>query len=185
MRAVSVPSLLKPQYLKIALIGALGILLLLVGTFYTGAKPGREAKQASSVSLADEEKSISRMVEEAVSAIRGVGRVQARVTLEMGPESVYARSVTTSRTTQTEIASSGERRENIAENESSQPVTGRFGTSESPLVEKVVPVRVGGCLIVAEGASSSKVKLDIYRAVSTLLNLPMHKIMVEPMKGGK
>jgi len=98
---------------------------------------------------------------------------------------VYARNVTKSSTSSSETTSSGETRENVSENESSQPVTGRFGTTESPLVERVTAAKIGGCLVVAEGASSSRVKQDIYRAVSTLLGIPIYKIQVEPMKGGR
>ena len=183
MKTVDLSSLWKPQYLKIGLLAALGVALLLVGTFYTGSKPSAEPGQTAD--LSEQERAISKAVEEAVSAIQGVGRAQVKVTLEMGPESFYARNVTKSRTSQTETTESGGTRENVTESETSQPVTGRFGTSESPLVEKVAPVKVGGCLVIAEGASSSRVKLEIYRAVSTLLNIPMYKIQVEPMKGGK
>ena len=185
VRTLNLSPVWKSQYLRIVLIGVLGVVLLLIGTFYTGARPAPDAGQFTAGNLAEQEKAISKAVEDAVSAIRGVGRVQVRVTLEMGPESIYARNVTKSRTSQTETTQAGERRENVTENESSQPVTGRFGTAESPLTEKVAQVKIGGCLVVAEGASSSKVKLEIYRAVATLLNIPMYKIQVEPMKGGR
>ncbi len=185
VRTLSLSSLLKSQYLKIAALGALGIGLLLIGTFYSSPKANQDTGQFAAGSLAAEEKALSKSVEEAVSAIAGVGKVQAKVTLEMGPESVYARNVTKSKTSQTETSQTGETRQNITENETSQPVTGRFGTTESPLIEKVAPVKVGGCLVIAEGASSSRVKQDIYRAVATLLNVPMYKIVVEPMKGGR
>jgi stage III sporulation protein AG len=180
VKGVSLPWVWRSQYLKLALVAALGVLLLLAGTFFTGPKPAQEAGQTAA-SFAEQEKAMSRAVEQAVSAIRGVGKVQATVTLEMGPESIFARNVTRSRTSQTETTQ-GETRENVTENETSQPVTGRFGTTESPLVEKVAPVKVGGCLVVAEGAASSRVKLEIYRAVETLLNVPIYKIQVLPMK---
>ncbi len=182
---MSLPSILKSQYIRIAALGALGIALLLFGTFY--GKPGTamESETPATGSLAGYERAIAATVEEALAAVKGVGKVQVKVSIEMGPESVYARNVTKSSTSSTETTSSGETRENTSENETSQPVTGRFGTTESPLVERTVPVRVGGCLVVAEGASSSRVKQDIYRAVETLLNIPIYKIQVEPMKGGR
>lgn len=182
---MSLSGLMKSQYLKIAALGALGIALLLVGTFYGNPKPAQESGQFTGGSLAEQEKAVSEAVEEALAAVKGVGKVQVKVILEMGPESVYARNVTKSRTSSVETTATGETRENTTESESSQPVTGRFGTADSPLVERVAPVKVAGCLVVAEGASSSRVKQDIYRAVETLLNLPMYKIQVEPMKGGR
>lgn len=182
---MSLSSILKSQYLRIAALGALGVALLLFGTFYSKADTSGDSAALTASSLAEQERAIAVTVEEALAAVKGVGRVQVKVTVEMGPESVYARNVTRSSTTSSETTTTGETRENASENESSQPVTGRFGTTESPLIERVAPVRVGGCLVVAEGASSSRVKQDIYQAVETLLNIPIYKIQVEPMKGGR
>jgi len=182
---MSLSSILKSQYLRVAALGALGVALLLFGTFYGKAGTSDGGAALATGSLAEQERAIAVTVEEALSAVKGVGKVQVKIKAEMGPESVYARNVTRSSTSSSETATTGEVRENTSDNESSQPVTGRFGTAESPLVERVVPIQVGGCLVVAEGASSSRVKQDIYRAVETLLNIPMYKIQVEPMKGGR
>jgi stage III sporulation protein AG len=185
VRALSLSSLWKSQYLKIAALGVLGISLLLVGTFYGKPAKAKDTAEMAAGSLSGYETSIAATVEEALGAVKGVGKVEVKVTLEMGPESVYARNVTKSSTSSSETTSTGESRENASENETSQPVTGRFGTTDSPLVERVAPVKIGGCLVIAEGASSSRVKQDIYRAVETLLNIPMYKIQVQPMKGGR
>ena len=179
------PSILEVPVPKVAALGLLGVALLLFGTFYNRGEAAREIGTPAAGSLQEYERSIAATLEEALRAVKGVGKVQVRVTVEMGPESVYARSVTRSSSSSTETTSSGETRENTSENETFQPVTGRFGTTESPLVERIAPVKIGGCLIVAEGASSSKVKQDIYRAAQTLLNIPIYKIQVEPMKGGR
>lgn len=184
-RAMGLGSLLKPQNLKLALFGLLGIGLILLGTFFTAGAQGAQAQGESAVDLSAETASIEAAIEEVVGAIRGVGKVQAKVTLESGPQSVYARNVTRSSSSQSETLENGAARESLTENETSQPVSGRFGVSESPLLEKVIPVKVAGCLIVAEGASSSRVKADIYRAAQALLGIPIYKIEVAPMKGGK
>lgn len=185
VRVMSLPSILKSQYIRIAALGALGVALLLFGTFYGRSGTARDNETPTAGSLAEYERAIAATVEEALAAVKGVGKVRVKVSLEMGPESVYARNVTKSSTSSTETTSSGETRQNTSKNETSQPVTGRFGTAESPLVERTVPVRIGGCLVIAEGASSSRIKQDIYRAVETLLNIPIYKIQVEPMKGGR
>ncbi len=184
-RVLNVPAAFRSQYLKIAALGVLGIALLLFGTFYGKGNETAPQNGTNSVGLAEYELSVAQSVQEALSAVKGVGKVQVKITAELGPESVYARNVTKSSTSSSETTSSGETRENVSENESSQPVTGRFGTTESPLVERVTAAKIGGCLVVAEGASSSRVKQDIYRAVSTLLGIPIYKIQVEPMKGGR
>ena len=175
--------LLRPQNLKLFLIGALGVCLLILGSIL-GRPAGEKPVLPETDSLANLEAAMAANIERAVSVIKGVGKVQASVVLAAGPESLYAKNVQRSRTTQSEVSGSGEIRENATENETSQPVTGRFGTSESPLVERVQGAEVAGCLIVAEGASSSAIKAEIYRAVQTLLDIPLYRIQVVPMKGG-
>jgi len=161
----------------------LGVCLLILGSIL-GRPAGEKPVLPETDSLANLEAAMAANIERAVSAIKGVGKVQASVVLAAGPESLYAKNVQRSRTTQSEVSGSGEIRENATENETSQPVTGRFGTSESPLVERVQGAEVAGCLIVAEGASSSAIKAEIYRAVQTLLDIPLYRIQVVPMKGG-
>jgi stage III sporulation protein AG len=183
-KKTGISQLLRPQNLKLLAIGALGVLLLILGSFV-----GRPLDDASSIpesdSLTEVEAHFAETIERAVGAIRGAGRVQATVVLSHGPESQYARNVQRTTTSQSEVSGTGESRENTSQNETSQPVTGRFGTTESPLLERVEGAKVAGCLIVAEGASSSSVKAEIYRAVQTLLDIPLYRIQVVPMKGGR
>ena len=182
-RSMDFRALAKPQNLKLVLLGFLGIALILAGTFYTSRKEGTQSKDLSDVLLQSHAAAIETALEETVGAIRGAGKVQARVTLESGPENVYAHNVVRSSTSQTETLEGGTR-ESSTENETSQPVTGRFGVRNRPPREDTSG-RVAGCLIVAEGAASSEVKADIYRAVQALLGIPIYKIEVLPMKGGK
>lgn len=177
--------LFRPQYLRLLLLGLAGVCLIVLGSSMTKAvRTSGSTSQSSPYSLKEEEQSLARQIEEVVSAIKGVGKVRAAVTLERGPESVYARNVTSSRTSSSERTGS-DTRDHLTENESSQPVTGRLGGTDSVLIERVEAVKVAGCLVVAEGVSSSRVKLEVYRAVETLLGLPVSKIQVVPMKGGK
>ncbi len=182
--AVDAKALLKPQYLKLVLLGLLGVALILAGSLLSG-RPGARATEDDSVAgILEHAKALEAALEEALGSIKGVGKVRVKVTLESGPENVYAASVTRSMNSQTETLSGGEIRQTISENETSQPVSGRFGTSETPLLEKTVLPQVAGCLIVAEGASNSGVKEELYRAAQALLGIPLYKIQVAPMKGG-
>lgn len=184
VKKAGVSQLLRPQNLKLLAIGALGISLIFLGNLI-GRPLGEGPSLPESDSLAQLEAHLAESIEKAVGAIRGAGKVQATVVLSHGPESQYARNIQRSKTSQSEISGSGEARENSSENETSQPVTGRFGTSESPLLERVERAKVAGCLVVAQGASSSSVKAEIYRAVQTLLDIPLYRIQVVPMKGGR
>ncbi len=176
---------LKPQYLRLVLLGVVGVALIILGGVLKQPTKARDAEEAGTTILAQYENEIAREIERVVSAIRGVGKVSASVTLESGPKSVFALSTQGNRNSQSETTGTGEIRESASENQSSQPVIARFGSGDSPLVETIGQATVAGCLVVAEGASSSQVKMEIYRAVETLLNVPLYRIQVLPMKGGK
>ncbi len=177
-------SLTKPQTLRLVVLGFVGVALILAGTFFTGRPKMSGAEDPTAAGLLEYARTIEAVLEEAIGSIRGVGKVRARVTLSSGPESIYAENVSRSSNSQTETLEGGQMRQNISENEVSQPVSGRFGSSETPLVEKTIPPQVAGCLIVAEGASSSAIKEEIYRAAQALLGIPLYRIQVAPMKGG-
>lgn len=177
-------ALLKPQNLRLVLLGLVGVALILAGTFLTGRPKKGTAEDATVAELLEHARTIEAALEEAIGSIRGVGKVRVKVTLASGPETIYAENVSRSMSSQTETLEGGQTRQNISENEVAQPVSGRFGSSETPLIEKTILPQVAGCLIVAEGASSSGVKEDIYRAAQALLGIPLYRIQVAPMKGG-
>jgi len=181
-----VSSLMKPEYFRLFLLGLLGITLLLVGTFLTNPKEASElTRDQSSLNFKGYENELAREIERVVSAINGAGKVRAAVTLESGPETFYAKNLIKSKNSQTETLGEAEVRESISENETIQPVMSRSSSSGDVLIpEKVVYPKIAGCLVVAEGASSSRVKRDIYEAVQVLLNIPIYKIVVLPMQGG-
>lgn len=177
-------AVLKPQNLRLLVLALIGVALILVGTFVSARPKSQGAEGTPIADLVEQARLIEAALEEAIGSIRGVGKVRARVTLSSGPENVYAENVTRSSTSQTETLEGGQMRQNLSENESSQPVSGRFGSSETPLLERIIPGQVAGCLIVAQGASASGVKEDIYRAAQALLGIPLYRIEVAPMKGG-
>lgn len=176
---------LKSQYLQLVLLGVAGVALIIIGGSLQGPARESEVKEHSSTVLTQYENEIAREIERVVSTIRGVGKVSASVTLESGPKSMFALNIQGNRSSQKESTSSGEIRESSNETKSSQPVIARLGSGDTPLVEAIGQATVAGCLVVAEGASSSQVKLAIYRAVETLLNVPLYRVQVLPMKGGK
>jgi stage III sporulation protein AG len=54
--------------------------------------------------------------------------------------------------------------------------------TEDPVLIKAVKPRIEGLLVIAEGAQDYRTKLALTRTVETLLNLPAHKITVQPME---
>jgi len=186
VKALRLPSL-KPEHLRLVIVGALGLLLLWLGaSLGVPGTPKETPGAGESLRLRDYETALAREVENLVSSIQGAGKVRAAVTLEEGPWTVFARNETRSKNSSSETSKDGETRETLTENETSQPVMGRGVAAGDVLVpEKVVAPKVLGCVVIAEGAVSSKVKADIYRAVQVLLDIPIYKIVVLPMGGGR
>jgi stage III sporulation protein AG len=174
-------------YFKLALMGLAGVFLIVLGSYISrNEKTGPATIQYGAPGILEYEDFIAGEVTKAVSAVKGAGEVLVSISLESGPESVYASNNTYSRNTQTELTASGDERMTSSENRTVQPVTGRFGGSdETPILEKTNMPKVAGCLVVAEGAVSSAVKLEIYHAVQALLGIPIYKIQVVAMERGR
>jgi stage III sporulation protein AG len=171
---------LKPEYLRLALLGALGLALIIAGSFMSGTGKGAEAEEGRLLSeLREYQDALTKQLEQVVSAVQGAGKVHVSVTLERGPETV-------SRNTQSESTPQGQTRHTVNETETTQAVTGRgAGSGDSLIPETVLTPRISGCVVVAEGARDPVVKTNIYRAVQVLLGIPIYKIEVLPMQGGK
>lgn len=53
--------------------------------------------------------------------------------------------------------------------------------SNEPFILKTYKPQINGILIIAEGATSSKIRYDVQVAVSSLYNLSLDKVKVYPM----
>lgn len=177
----------KSGYLKLVLVGLVGVLLMILGTIMSGSKTAPSPSGLNALSeLKEYQDMLKKQLEEVVSALQGVGKVHVSLVLERGPETIYVTNITISRNSQTESTSQGQTRHTVSESEASQAVTGRAGGSGDSLVqEKVVAPKISGCVVVAEGAEEPRVKVRIYRALQALLDIPIYKIEVLPMRGGK
>lgn len=178
---------LKPEYLRLALLGALGLALIIAGSFMSGTGKGAEAEEGRLLSeLREYQDALTKQLEQVVSAVQGAGKVHVSITLERGPETVYVANTSVSRNTQSESTPQGQTRHTVNETETTQAVTGRgAGSGDSLIPETVLTPRISGCVVVAEGARDPVVKTNIYRAVQVLLGIPIYKIEVLPMQGGK
>ncbi len=181
-RPALMSGLLRPQNLRLFALGALGLCLIIAGSAIGRGKA--DTTESEPASLDALESSIAASVEKALGSVRGAGKVAVTITLGTGQESMFAKDLQRTRTAQSETYPTGEVRESTNESETSRPVTSQLGSSGSPLLEKVMGAKVAGCLVVAEGASDSEIKAQIYSAVKALLDIPIYKIQVLPMKGG-
>lgn len=141
----------------------------------------QQPKQADAIapSVSPEER-LARELKEILWHMEGVGEVEVYVTLQAGSELVVAEEVTLQRTTggeQSAAASSDLR-------ESRRPVTLRDegARSEKPLVVLEKKPTVKGVVVVAQGATSPRVRYDLMQAVQTALAVPANRVAVFAMR---
>jgi stage III sporulation protein AG len=188
---------LKKAPFNLLALGALGIILLLVGSMMSAERsapsPAPAQGQAKEAPVPDETLSLTwyqaKLAQEAervIGQIRGSGRVVVSLTLAGTPENVLAgnRQLNTRRTEEKD--QSGMTRVTEEQTDSSQPVIARQTTTgDRPVVTRTTSPKVEGVLVVSSGAQDPRVRAEIFRAIQVLFNVPAHRVSVLPMKAGE
>ena len=119
--------------------------------------------------IAESEKRLAKIL----SRVEGAGRVEAMITLDNMGEKVIA----SDKKRETHQENSPDKSAKTSKEESSAIIYGS-GNDEQPFVlNKRLPVPAG-VLVVAEGAGSEHVRLEIYEAVKALYGISGHRIKV-------
>lgn len=153
-----------------------GIGLLIVILYLTGMKPStqNDTKAALDEQPKLEQRDDEARLKSALSQIRGAGNVEVMLTYENGRELVPALSTDTQSTSQ-----SGEQ---VSQSESTRPVTITQNGTEEAMVLKEVEPKIRGVIVIAQGADDIKVRMDLARAVSKVLDVSMDKIEIFTME---
>lgn len=167
--------------LELAVYG--GLVLLILVLYLSTLLPKGEKNRTIPDSLnapehlALSEQDVERRLEKVLSSIRGAGTVRVMITYESGPELVTAMSTDTNSNI-AENVEAGRQSTTEQQTESKRPatVTGSGGTTPIVLTEKQPNVR--GVIVVAEGAADIAVRLNLQRAVQTVLSIPASSIEV-------
>jgi len=181
---MSLSDFVKGSNLRLILLGALGVLLVVAGSFMGSGRGNVGEAGDLLTSLQSYERSLAAEVQRIVSSINGVGKVTVSVKLQAGPEKETLWSTQLSSETAVEKGQ-GNERQTSQETVNRETVTARASGEESPFVPRTRLPEVAGVVVVAQGADDPRVKADIYRAVTTLLGIPAYKVEVLPMKGGR
>ncbi len=104
-----------------------------------------------------------------LSSISGAGRTKVMVTIESGPEIKVANTVEEKTTT----TSSGSTVTVVT-----NPILIEQKGEQVPLILMEVVPKVKGVIVVSEGASNAKVKMDMYTAIKALLDIPSGNIEI-------
>lgn len=145
------------RYKYFVLILLLGVALMLI----PGSK--QEKENASPIIQSVEQTSLDEKLEQILTNIKGVGRVQVMLTVKTGEQTVY----------QTDKPS--------AEREDTVIISGSDRT-QSGLIQQVISPTYRGAIVLCQGADSPSVCLAVKEAVSKVTGLDASQISVLKMK---
>lgn len=124
---------------------------------------------------------LEREVTLTLNQITGVGNVKVLIVPTTSEIKVLAEEVTTTKTRSNE-SPSGKESTKSTEDESvtRRPVivSDNNRKVEEPVVRYTEKPKVGGVLVVAEGASDPRIRYLVLKAVSTVLDVPPHRVDV-------
>lgn len=122
-------------------------------------------------------------IEDILSAMEGVGKVQAMVTVSTSREMIVEKDEPVNRATVTETDGSGGTR---STNESSFEYETIFQTdsdgNKTPYVVKQIEPEIQGITVVAQGGGNAIVQKNISDVLEALFHIEAHKIKVVKMK---
>ncbi len=173
----------------IYVLGGLGILFLLFGSFYppeSGGtpQPSETARVTNSdrMSMGEYEKYYETKLSEILNEIQGVTNVTVMVNLDSTEEVVYAENIQNQNQTTAETDNKGGNRTITQINENKQLVLIKGGTADHPIIIRTIKPRVRGVLVVAKGAEQPRIQALITDAVQRVLEVPPHRISIQPKK---
>ena len=114
--------------------------------------------------------------------IQDVGQVEVKIHFKSGEVKIPAREDTTQVAVTEETDNQGGKRISDQQTGGSKVVMSDNGNSTEPYILQVNKPEISGVVVVASGATSSKVKYDIQVAVSNLYGISIDKVNVYPMK---
>ncbi|HWJ76843.1 MAG TPA: stage III sporulation protein AG [Niallia sp.] len=131
-------------------------------------------------SIVDYEEAYKQEIKEAVNSIAGVKDAIVYVNIEGTEKKVYEKNTSkTTQKTEEEDTQGGNRKVEETTNEENVVLVPN-GDKEVPLVVETVKPKIVGVLVVAKGAEDIKVKSMIVEAVTRALDVPSHRVSVQP-----
>lgn len=120
-------------------------------------------------------------LENVLGNIKGCGRVSVMITYESNGETVYANTTETETNTVTEKSDSGGTKQSETKKESKKPITVGSGNGESALILSGIEPDIKGVIVVAQGADNIGVKMNLQRAVETVLQVSPEQVEIFAM----
>lgn len=169
----------------------IGVLILLVSSFFT-SKPTYSSNEPAEKAVVETPKEKDYLssyedkqkkdLENILSSIDGIGKVQVMITFESGREQVPATDINNSVNKTEEKDTTGGTRTNTQNNTGAKVVMKGSGGSTEAIILKTLNPKVISVVIVAEGAKNKDLQYKIMKTVSGLYNIPENKVDVYSMK---
>ena len=117
-----------------------------------------------------------------LESMYGVGEVKVMISFKSGESKVLAYDSSKQIVSTEEKDTEGGIRVSNQTNDGSTVVMTNEGGDNEPFIVETYKPKIEGIMILAEGASDSRIKYDIQKAVSSLYGLSAEKVNVYPMK---
>ncbi|MEJ6950083.1 stage III sporulation protein AG [Natronospora cellulosivora (SeqCode)] len=175
---------------NIIILGMIGTLLLLFANVFLDSNDNNSHRSTQFIDNNEErhqvevlsfEEQLANELQELISLIHGVGKSRVKIYAQHQSSYEYEYNTNLLNKITNEVDQSGGQREILEDNQDRQLVVLRDSTgSERAVVRRKTLPEITGVFIVAQGAENSQIKYDITRAVSNLLDIPVHRISVLP-----
>lgn len=184
---------LKKNFYNVLIVLLIGVFILLINSIFTNKKDlesstakvedsNKVEEVGENLNVSEYEQNQKTQLKYILSNIEGIGKVEVMISFESSEEHVPALDVNNSVSTTEEKDNGGGTRVNTQKNNGSKVVTSNKGSNNEPFILKTLNPKVTGAIIVAEGAENKELKYKVTKTVSSLYNIPEHKVNVYSMK---
>ncbi|MCI8633750.1 MAG: hypothetical protein HFE64_09775 [Lachnospiraceae bacterium] len=134
----------------------------------------QESAEAAEIKATYEEQ-LTRRLEDALSHIKGAGRVRVMLTLADGGEAYVLQDSEYTRSETEDMNVSGQGRRMVEEQHQTETVR---DAAQQPFILREEAPKVRGILIMAEGADSSVVQQELLQATQALLGISAQRVHI-------
>lgn len=171
------------------LVLAIAIVIGLFSNWFQPVNHGQEAAavqdQANNPPAVSDDENIQDQeyrLKQILSSMKGAGRVEVMITYKTGKELIPAMNTVESNTETEEKDSNGGIRRVSQVDTNSQPVSMTTSEGSQPLITREVRPEVLGVIIIAEGAGDIQVRMELQKAVQTVLGVRANQVDIFVME---
>lgn len=161
------------KHIEIIIAVILISVFLLIYFSNFNSKTKTDSSTTNSTSLANYYGELEVKLEKILKEIQGVGNVKVMITVSSSSKLVYATSKEETNSTNSNGSTT------ISNNQTTtNPILVQINGKSQPLVVEEILPDIQGIVVVCSGANDYKVKLEVLKAIQTLVNVPSSSIEI-------